>query len=192
MTDQQIAEEKKEAQYNAGAMQVMQLFIPAYAKLHGYFRMAAAAGQGAIPHKICTSSEGREITVYNTNLGQVVGSYLTPTHEYITKALSQNKIGLAIGAIFGGQSASIKEQQGATCVIITPNEVLARFPDPIVNQAPLIEQLNTLQRQADQQPPVDNSSSLKTFIKNAPTPVLVIGTFGISIVVILTIATILK
>ncbi len=194
--EQQVKEQANEAKLNSASLEVMQIFIPAYAKLHPYFRMASQYGQGLIPHRICTSADGRTITVYNTNLGQVVGSYLTPTHEYITHAVSQGNIGQAIGAIFGGQGAAIKEQQGATCVTITPDEVLQKFPNPIVAPAPLIDQLNNLQRQQEiRNPgsaPFDNTSKLTTFIKNVPTPVLVIGTFGVSMVLIFTLANIFK
>ncbi len=95
---------------------------------YGILKGLSAAGQGMIPHKVCRSKDGGEIKVYDTKLNKVVGSFLTPTHEYVTNYISQGKYGEALAASFGmfGQGKNVKEQEEADCTEIIPDEVIAQ------------------------------------------------------------------
>lgn len=117
---------QKEQTYNQIAEQV--IGKTAWGQYYALMRSAAALGEGSIPHRVCVSQDGTEIRVYNSTIGKVVGSFLKPTHEYVTKYLSRKEYGKALASTFGlfGQLTNIKEQQNANCFLIKPNDVISR------------------------------------------------------------------
>ncbi len=96
---------------------------------YGILKGLSAAGQGMIPHKICRTKDGSSINVYDTTLNKVVGSFLTPTHEYVTKYIAQGNYGAALASSFGifGQGKDVKAQEEADCTEIIPDEVIAQI-----------------------------------------------------------------
>lgn len=121
-----MEEAQREQTYNQVAEKV--IGTTAWGQFYGIMKGAATMGQGAIPHSICISKDGSQIKVYNKIAGKVVGSFLTPTHEYVTKYLAKKQYGKALASTFGlfGQLTDIKEQREATCFTVTPNEVISR------------------------------------------------------------------
>ncbi len=99
-----------------------------FGQYYGILKGLSSAGQGMIPHKVCRSKDGSEIKVYDTKLNKVVGSFLTPTHEYVTNYISKGDYGSALAASFGmfGQGKNVKEQEEADCTEIIPDEVIAQ------------------------------------------------------------------
>lgn len=125
-TATQIAtEQQKEQKLNYLSEQV--IGYTAWGKFYGLMRGAAAAGEGLIPHKVCVSADGREIKVYKSDAGKLIGSFLKPVHEYVSKDLSQgNYVQAFLDATTGwfGQVQYAQEQKKATCFDITPKEVV--------------------------------------------------------------------
>lgn len=105
----------------------------AWGKFYGLMKGASQIGEGAIPHKVCISEDGREIKVFNSKLGKVVGSFIRPTHEDVAKYLSKKQYGKAIGSFFLpiNHVDNIKEQRDTNCFVVTPNEVISRASQPI-------------------------------------------------------------
>lgn len=125
LTKEQLAAEKaNEAKLNQLSDQIIG-YTP-FGQLYPLMKMASQAGQGAIPHKICVDADGRSVKVYKGTTGQLIGSFLKPTHEYVTKYIAQKEYGKAFAASFGlfGQLTDVKNQQSATCITITPNEIV--------------------------------------------------------------------
>ncbi len=93
-----------------------------------------------IPHKICRTKDGSSINVYDTKLNKIVGSFLTPTHEYVTKYIAEGNYGAALASSFGifGQGKDVKNQEEADCTEIIPDEVIAQIePKKITRLAAL-------------------------------------------------------
>lgn len=125
VTAQQIAAEKaNEAKLNQLSDQIIG-YTP-FGQLYPLMKLASQTGQGAIPHKICIGADGRTVKVYKGTAGQLIGSFLKPTHEYITKYLSQGDFLKALAATTGiyGQIQDFQDQKNATCITITPNEIV--------------------------------------------------------------------
>jgi len=125
VTQQQIDQEAKdEAKFNAIQEQILS-YTGAWAKFYPIIRAASKAGEGAINHKVCLDKDGRSIIVYNTTAGRVVGTWLKPTHEYISKYLSRKEYGkAALSALGWGAGLAAKEMKAAKCIAFTPNEIL--------------------------------------------------------------------
>lgn len=125
VTQQQIDQEAKdEAKFNAIQEQILS-YTGAWAKFYPLIRAAATAGEGAINHKVCLDKDGRSIVVYNTTAGRVVGTWIKPTHEYISKYLARKEYGKAVLSALGwGTGLTEREMKNAKCVAFTPNEIL--------------------------------------------------------------------
>lgn len=97
-----------------------------FGQLYPLMRLAASIGEGSIPHKICVDADGRTVTVYKGTAGKLVGSWLKPTHEYITNYLSKGDYLNALLSTQGwwGQMKNYEAQKKATCITITPNEII--------------------------------------------------------------------
>lgn len=126
LTNEQIIQEKKkEQQFNIFSEQI--IGQTAWGKFYGLMREASKAGEGAINKKICLDKEGRNIIVYNTNTGKVIGTFLKPAHEQAGYYFGQKKYGKGALSLLGfGWIPKIKEQKEAKCVFLTPNEIIAR------------------------------------------------------------------
>lgn len=119
-------EQAKEKQYNDLSASVIGV-TGVWGQFYGLMKTASSTGQGMIPHKVCRDKDGGEIKVYDTKLNKFIGSFLTPTHEYVTKYISQGKYGEALAASFGmfGQGKNVKAQEEADCTEVIPDEIIA-------------------------------------------------------------------
>lgn len=150
LTAEQLAQEKaNEAKLNQLSDQI--IGKTPFGQLYPLMKLAASVGEGAIPHKICVSADGREVKVYKGDAGKLVGAFLKPTHEYITMYLARKEYGQALASAFGlyGQLKSAQEQKKATCFTYTPNEIIN-----LVKSVPSYDP-NTGQRRASSSSPAD-------------------------------------
>lgn len=141
MTELELQQEKaSEAQLNNLSQTI--IGQTAWGQFYGLMRGAASMGQGAIPHQVCLSADGKEVKVYNKDAGKVVAAFLKPTHEYVTMYVAQKNYPMAIASVFGlaGQLQSVKDQKKAKCVTVIPTEVIAAETRRVARQAAKIEQ----------------------------------------------------
>jgi len=126
LTQAQIAEEqRKEAAFDKLSVQI--IGMTAWGKFYPLMRAAAAMGEGAIPHKVCLDSSGRNLTVYNSNTGKIIGKFLKPMHEYAAADFSQGNYVWGVLDLLGwGMIHQMVEQNNAICVSVIPNDVLNR------------------------------------------------------------------
>ena len=121
--DQIKQEQKKEAAYNKLAETVISKTT--WGKFYGLMRMASKAGEGAIPHKVCIGKDGRILKIYKSKAGKWVGSFLKPAHEQAARDFSRKKYGRGVLDMVGfGSFLDAHDQMTATCIIVTPNQVL--------------------------------------------------------------------
>ncbi len=173
--DQIQQEQTTETQLNQLSASV--IGMTAWGQFYSLMRGAAAAGEGAIPHEVCLSKDGRNVTVYKGTAGKLVGSFLKPTHEVWTKYLAQKdwkKLGLTIfGAASGlpgiAQTLTYQEQLKATCYTVVPNTVIQYENTRVTNEQA---------KQTAAPAPVTETSN---------TNIWLIGTFIILVLILLTI-----
>lgn len=183
LTQEQIAQEKaNEAKLNKLSDEI--IGKTPFGKLYPLMRLAASIGEGAIPHKICVSADGREVTVYKGEAGKVVGAWLKPTHEYVTMYASRGEYGKAIASVFGiyGQLTQIQEQKKATCFTVTPNQIVN-----LVKSVPSYDP-NTGQRRAGYVAPGSstNNTATKPIYKQKAfiIPVVAVGSLAFLFIVL--------
>lgn len=121
-----MTQEEQQRESQIGSLSNTAVSSTPYGALIGTMRNLSSTGEGLIPHKICLDKDGGEIKVYNTRSSKLIAAFLKPTHEYVQKYLAEKKYGEAALSLLGiyGQLKSVKEQESAKCMTITPEAFL--------------------------------------------------------------------
>lgn len=126
ISKQQIEQEKaKAAQMNKVAEQV--IGYTGWGRFYPLMRGAASIGEGMTPHKVCVDKNGRDINVYNSTTGKILGSFFRPAHEDATTAISQGDYGQAAIDLAGwGWIKNVQDQfsDENNCLDIIPQMLI--------------------------------------------------------------------
>lgn len=120
---QLAAEKKRELLFNSLSKKI--IGKTPWGKFYGLMRMAAAAGEGKLKHKVCIGKDGRVLKIYKSKFGKWIGSFLKPAHEQAARDFAKKKYGRGLLDLAGfGSFLDWHDQKHAKCYVFKPNDLV--------------------------------------------------------------------